>query len=184
MHHLGYSSENLLQDGVGLCFLGPVGLDLQAHGTWSGNKPAIKISWHPSISRHRKIIFEVKEKYIGTRAIQSPGGVISTWAHVSDCPLFLFYSSMTRLFTVILRNLASSCRIKEEVGTAQQGEANCFSLFDTFGVVNHFTKPEQNSLQMYLHILLKHSSEQHSIDRLLWALFWGADLLHAYFDIW
>ena len=67
---------------------------------------------------------------------------------------------------------------------AQQGEANCFSLFDTFGVVNHFTKPEQNSLQMYLHILLKHSSEQHSIDRLLWALFWGADLLHAYFDIW
>lgn len=35
MRHLGYSSENLLQDGVGLGFLRPVGLDLQSHGTWS-----------------------------------------------------------------------------------------------------------------------------------------------------
>lgn len=131
MHHLGYSSENFLQDGVGLCFLWPVGLDLQAHGTWSGNKPAIKISWHPSRSRQRQFIFEVKEKYIGTQAIQSPGGVVSIWTHVSDCPLFFFYSSRTWHITVILRILASFCRIKEEVGTAQQGEINCFSLFDT-----------------------------------------------------
>lgn len=38
--HLGYGGENLLQDGVRLGFLRPVGLDLQAHGTWSGNEPA------------------------------------------------------------------------------------------------------------------------------------------------
>lgn len=37
--YLGYSSENLLQDGVGLRFLRAVGLNLQAHGTWSGNEP-------------------------------------------------------------------------------------------------------------------------------------------------
>lgn len=36
---LSYSGENLLQDGVGLCFLWPIHLDLQAHRTWSGNKP-------------------------------------------------------------------------------------------------------------------------------------------------
>lgn len=42
MHHLGYSSEDLLQDGVGLCFLWPVGLDLQAHRTWLCNKPVSK----------------------------------------------------------------------------------------------------------------------------------------------
>lgn len=37
--YLGYSSENLLQDGVGLRFLRAVGLNLQTHGTWSGNEP-------------------------------------------------------------------------------------------------------------------------------------------------
>lgn len=42
VHHLGYGGENLLEDGVRLCFLRPVGLDLQAHGAWSCNKPAIK----------------------------------------------------------------------------------------------------------------------------------------------
>lgn len=36
--YLGYSSENLLQDGVGLRFLRAIGLNLQAHGTWSGNE--------------------------------------------------------------------------------------------------------------------------------------------------
>lgn len=38
-YYLGYSSKNLLQDGVGLCFLWPVGLNLQAHGTRSSDKP-------------------------------------------------------------------------------------------------------------------------------------------------
>ena len=49
MHHLGYSSENLLENSVGLCFLWPVGLDLQAHRTWSCNKPAGKRSGHHSM---------------------------------------------------------------------------------------------------------------------------------------
>lgn len=65
MHHLGYSSENLLEDSVGLCFLWPVGLDLQAHRTWSCNKPASNTSGqHYMIDINTDGIIEVNYRCI------------------------------------------------------------------------------------------------------------------------
>lgn len=39
LYYLGYGGKHLLQDGVGLCFLRPVGLNLQAHGARSRDEP-------------------------------------------------------------------------------------------------------------------------------------------------
>lgn len=62
MHHLGYSSEDLLQNSIRLGFLWTVGLDLQALCTRSRNEPAMKRVSFRATQLRKNYIINAKEK--------------------------------------------------------------------------------------------------------------------------
>lgn len=107
MHHLGYSSEDLLQDSIRLCLLWTIGLDLQAHCAWSRNKPAMKRSKMTFRAvQHRKMQCKIKtclhgnlernniELYQKTTIALLNALLDSNWAHDIKKAIILYDKKM------------------------------------------------------------------------------------------